>query len=475
MNEPEKFHGVGRFIRMTCARILICVLLMNSLFFLVLGSRSLVNIDTINTRLMRAFLDDTLLYNDWSSLDSLRGMDQFSDAVMFMQLQTRPAHWYDWIVPSWPRTLGDDTLTPSPRPLPWKKVTDSPSKGLLWMTSEVRHQLDENRELPQPGVRMHRYWEGTLPISAWLLSVFDLRVARLLLIHVAYLSVILLSLAALRVSREAFACFLPITSYGILFAEIPYLGQQFMHAGFSIGILAIIGVIMIAVLRGTLGALTIASAAAGAIAVFFDQLNGTALQMGCLIIPAAFYLARARKIAIEGIPAGRLTEITYVATACASFIAGGVLSLLLYYLFQCAVFGFDEAFLSTIKHFHLRMGGRTALYESLSDSYGALYSNLRLMTYGNKYIAIGLIAISLMAWLASMPPLMKSILDSLSGRKNDYWVVFAINLLAALTILGWYAVFRNHTKIHAFFMVRFLYLPLAFGWSNLGYLWIRGR
>lgn len=41
---------------------------------------------------------------------------------------------------------------------------------------------------------------------------------------------------------------------------------------------------------------------------------------------------------------------------------------------------------------------------------------------------------------------------------------------AAAAVIVWFALFRNHTKIHAWFMVRFLYIPLALGWSSLAYV-----
>ena len=92
---------------------------------------------------------------------------------------------------------------------------------------------------------------------------------------------------------------------------------------------------------------------------------------------------------------------------------------------------------------------------------------LYMLTFGNKPAAVALVAISFVPWLISVPLAIKSWMNSRAGRRSDFWAVFIVHSLSALSVIVWYAVFRNHTQVHAWFMVRYLYLPMALGWSNL--------
>lgn len=463
MREQNGFKMVWFMIK----RIVLCVLLMNGLFYSLLASRMLVRTETINMRVLHAFLTEDLLFNDWPAYDSLRGVDQFSDAVMLMQMQVKPKHAYGWITPSWPRVANDASNPASNTPLGSGEITYSRSKALLWLTSDVRMSLNRGRPYTPSSIQMYRYWEGTLPINAWLLVAFDLKQVRLIIFYMTCFALMLLGPASLTISREAFVCFIPIMLFGLLFSGLPFFGQLMMHMGFGIGLLTIVCLLIVVARIQSLGPFVCACSIAGSIAVFVDQLNGVSLQMMCLLIPSSFFLARARRTSLNGIGSNRVVAVVML-TGCFSFIFGGLLSLCFHYALQGAFYGYQEVFGSAYSQLIGRMNDNAA---TLGDSYGTLHRHLDMIAYGNRSLAEWMLVIGIAGWIFGLPSFVKSVIDRIAGKHNEYYPIFMVNFLAAMVVLIWYAIFRSHTKIHGWFMVRYFYLPYALGWSNIAYLW----
>jgi hypothetical protein len=74
-----------------------------------------------------------------------------------------------------------------------------------------------------------------------------------------------------------------------------------------------------------------------------------------------------------------------------------------------------------------------------------------------------MILMSIIGWLSSAAIVVAIAVRrrSLSILNRDYVVIF----LAASILAAWLAFFRNHSAIHAYFMVRTLFVPLALGFA----------
>lgn len=432
-------------------RFLVCVLILNIMLHLIVASRSLTSISRINDKVVRAYTTKDLQLIEYPLLDGLRGLDQFGDNCMMMQMQIKNAHWYDAFMAPWPETIGDKTDT---------------SVELLRYSREIRDNLQKNLPTPVSKKFMHRYWEGQLVYCAFLLQVFDLAEVRMILKSATYLAFALLAVAALWVSREAMCCFLPVVTFGICFSSVPYLGQSMIHSGYSISLVMIALMFLVVDVKNSLNSIMIASTIIGAVSVFVDQLNGVSLQGLCLIMPTALYLARKQRArSIQ--PAGGLpVEVVYVATAFVCMVASAFLTIILHVGLQAVFYGFDATFGTTVFELNLRLNTDT----TLGGAFKSLFIGMNVLTYGHIAQACALAGMSLLAWMFGSFVFYKKLRGGSAAWTTGYPPVFVVNACASLLPFIWYALFRNHTQIHGGFMSRYLYLPMALGWSNLLYL-----
>jgi hypothetical protein len=89
------------------------------------------------------------------------------------------------------------------------------------------------------------------------------------------------------------------------------------------------------------------------------------------------------------------------------------------------------------------------------DAASKLYTWLPQLT-GGPATATGLLMLSVLAWMAALGALVVR-------RGWDLFLDLAVLVIAAGGIFAWYRLFLNHTYVHAFFMVRMVALPIAYG------------
>ena len=103
---------------------------------------------------------------------------------------------------------------------------------------------------------------------------------------------------------------------------------------------------------------------------------------------------------------------------------------------------------------------------TLYDVLDAMVKYHPILGGGSSSSATVMILTSMLGWSSGaaivlvMAVQRRALSDSLC---RDYVVVF----LAASIVIAWLAFFRNHSSIHAFFMVRTLFVPLALGFAAL--------
>lgn len=442
-----------RFIRACwyiATRAFICAVIMNMVFYLLIASRTIHDVRKINQHILNAFDRGDLQSEDFPKLDSYRGIDQFSDASLLMQIQFGSAHWYDKFIL-----------------MPYVPHTDeSPSlcEDLRMVSLYIKDTLDSGRPLPVAKESYHRYWEGQAPIGALLMAHMELRQVRLLLTELSYLAFALLAFAALGVSRKAFCCFFPVVVYGILFSEIPYMGQLMIHMGFMISIFTAAGFLFVVNTRNTYATLIYASAVAGTICLFVDQLCGIMMQTMSLMIPGAYLLGNKRRSHVTAMGITERMELQYVLATCIAFLLGAVMSYVLKIGLLMSVYGFNETLGTILWKMDNWMNGGKA---TIADAWRATFKNYHFSTFQHEPLARYLFIIGIALWAASFfLPLILMLRNRLKPP-HGYWPIFFMNVFAVCVVFGWYAVFRNHTRVHAFFMARYLYIPLALGWSNL--------
>jgi hypothetical protein len=432
-------------------RVLACVVAMNALFYLFNGTRFFNSVDRINLHVLNAFKTGDFDFNDYSMTYSYGGMDRFSDAYLMMQLQTA-------MQPAW------KTFLVVPRP---PRIIEGISycKNLYQMSMLVRAALDQKKPLPLTTQYLHHYWEGQLTICSFLLAHFELMQVHLILIVLSYFAFGAMGMAAQWVSREAFLGMAPVVVFGFFFSSIPGVGPLMVHLGFAVSILGVVLFLLAVDAKNDVSRVACMAAVVGALAVYVDQLTGATLQAFCLAGPAAFYLARKREQGFRETPWPSALEATYALAAWTGTLAGVVLSYGLKLLVQCCLFGYRETFLLAYTELNYRMNHAT-----VAEAFASLWNHFDYLAFWDHRLACAVLAASVAAWVVSAAVLAAALLGRMAGRTRGYPAVFMLNLVASLIIIAWYVVFRDHTHVHSFFMGRYLYLPMAFGWSNLTWL-----
>lgn len=428
--------------------IAITVICANSCFYGFHGTRLLTSPLRINGHVIQAFQAKDLIGQDWPLNDSLRGIDQFSDAYLMYQLQLRiePRYQTIFLVPGFNASDGSMCVT------------------LEKYSYSLRHKIVEGQPLPSTSIFLHRFWEGPLPVSAILLDGLELSQIRLIFKSLAYLGFALLGMAAIWVSRESLITFMPIVVFGFLFSGIPYLGQSLVHMGFTIGLFTMAATMVFVNAKLTLRRLVLAFTLAGAVGVYFDQLNGTLLQMLSLALPTAYYVVHRARLARET----TMKDYFCVAIAAFSLVAGAFLSYMLKLGLLSMMFGYGNTFGLAMAEINHRMNSDVSVHRMLD----ALFSRLGVLTYGHSMLGMRLVIICAVAWIISTLPLIKNIRNVGRKRTSEYTRIYCLHFITAIIVISWYFCFRNHTIHHPWLMGRYLYIPLSLGWANL--LWLAG-
>jgi hypothetical protein len=97
-------------------------------------------------------------------------------------------------------------------------------------------------------------------------------------------------------------------------------------------------------------------------------------------------------------------------------------------------------------------GGFSISYDAIICK---LFTSIGQLT-GSADISIAVISLSAASWMLAL-------VLATYKRVPKVWRDFTILTIAALPVFGWYAIFKNHTFVHAWFMVRLLAAPIGLG------------
>jgi hypothetical protein len=308
---------------------------------------------------------------------------------------------------------------------------------------------------PQSGY-YHRYWHGNVAITAFLLSVFDVRQARLTLMNASYFLFMLIPLLAYAHSKTLGIVLGVISGFGICFSGLPYHGQTFAYApAFIWSQFAVLPVLW---LRRTVApdeSFVLLGLILGAIAAFVEPMSGAFVMGGCLFFLTIYFS--------QTETGHRQEAFRSAATALAAFLAGVICSFLFKQTITALFFGWDQTFGVLLTKLWSRMG-LTGERVTTLQVVGALSNNSIYLTFGSPWLRKLLVRGSGAAFLAG------SILIAVDMRRNkwsDRFFDYIAVLGCMVMILVWYTVLPSHTVIHAWITVRLLYIPFAVSWVLL--------
>jgi hypothetical protein len=430
------------------------LLAVNALFLLLALWAARLPRDPLEARVRDAFGSGELIENDWPGLDARRGFNQYHDCSVLQMVTNRDAH-------LWAAAVG---------PLMYNR-----SRGETDRCATLRTLVTEG-----PGTRPYltyrytRYWHGYVPVTAALLSLFQLSQVRLLLMLALYASLLLLVPAAGFRERRLLAVAGSIVLAGVLFWSVPYFGKSLTHGPGDIAV--VLGLVILLRWRHQLvrpEALVWFCALYGAVLVYLEFLTALLPTGAGLLVPLVYLASRARN-GPDGAPA---TAWRLALTALVAFGVGAVACMAIKQILAVIVVGSKSALVfaeylqryvnpspgAALRHFGdtWTSPDDSLLWSSVKTLY-VLLTQGHMLTYGSHRAALVLYGACTVSWLAAGWIAFGS---RRAGARSDFLGCAA----GVAIVVAWALGFQTHTTIHKWWMVRMLLVPLSLGWGVLAW------
>lgn len=451
-NEPPAHAVIGATLRHGARATSIAAAVALALSALLLGLNWLAahtNADLVRGRVLAAFANGDLLPTNYLEGDTVRGANQINDCLTLVSILLRTGD------------AARDGLAPL------VPQADS-SRGGQPMCAQLRTLAELGPSASsQPGLKPYsRYWHGLAALTALLLNVLDLAELRCSLKSAFYaLGACTVSIGLLRARRGTSG---PDARAGIaaatmalcllLFSGAPWFAQSLTHGYSDIAMLLLLACgCWWSLERVSLAGLAVLGAVCGTITIYLEYLNGPIPSvMVVLLVMVGFDAPNELNLAQRW--ARTVTAISAYVTAIGTSLAAKMLATI-------AVFG-TAVLAEFIDALAVRVGNNKPVYALAADSRNFTLRDLFNSVSGN---------LEQIAWLF---PHFGYFLVCLAGLELGYgawWLwrrrardayAYAMMsaLLASVVVPAWYLAFRNHTNIHAWFMVRLMAWPLATGW-----------
>ncbi len=400
--------------------------------------------EPMRQNLRQSIAEGSLQSEDWPR-DRTLGVNQYNDCLLVMMARFRQSPWSSAVSPL-------VVFNDYPQPLldPQGKVRQECSIAVDAVQSDhPREMLPRAYYLPYD-----RYVHGyRIPFHVLISvgSLADIRflyrvlvVGLLLLVIVAHLSRLYrscrCSTPAEWVSHAGFAV---IPASILLFSGIDYYAQSLTHGPSDILLIAAYAWLSLRPLPQGLEA-DLRTAMLGGLAFGFEFLHGTLPVMLAMVLGCTALHSFRLHTAISSL------EVTRSVAACIAGATGAALAKILAAMTALGPTAI-AAFLGQLTY---RMGGEDYL---LSEVVARLQSSLHM-------IAWGVAPIGQLAVVAGIMSALAALLAALFGKMARWRRMAVITALLSIgVIFTWYALFRNHTAIHALFMVRMLAWPIGMG------------
>ena len=369
-------------------------------------------------------------------LDSTRGDEPWGDAnTLRMAIYRGPSKWKDALAPRLLKPADGIERHPA-----------AELSGAVFRTIAFD---------PQSGY-YHRYWHGNVAIASFLLTVFDVRQARLVLMNSSYFLFMMIPLLAYAHARRLGIILGVICGFGIWFASLPYHGQTFAYApAFIWSQFVVLPVLWFQRAAGPDRSVIPLGLILGAIAAFVEPMSGAFVLTGCLLFLSLYF-------SVPDSDRGRVA-FEKSARGLAAFLAGLFCSLLFKQITVAPFFGWGQTFGAFIAELIWRIGltGEKVTYFRLVETVGA---NLIYLTFGSFLLMKVLVFTSGGAFLIGST---LTAIDIARNKQNEYLFDYIAVLVSITLVAGWYFILPSHNVIHAWITVRLLYLPCALSWVLL--------
>ena len=394
----------------------------------------------------RGFARGDLLPEGWDLKDTARGADPYTDCLVLQTALYRENEaWRDAISSS---AVGQGDLD-----------------GRHLLICETLQRLCTPSPLEAQYRPHYRYWWGSRAVNSFLLAVTSISGVRTVYRITNYLCFVLLLLFAELYSRRMLATLAPISLYGIAFSGISFYGA--MLAESPSGIWAFLGPALILLFYRRLVLsewLAYGCTLVGCVAAFLDLF--AALAMHAMLLFVVVYFAEAESAGPRMKPAALRRAVAMLAM----WVVGFAVTLIFKQLIDVLVYGTQPVlgvFLGQLK-FRLGTGDQTmfGVKPGILPGLKNIGYSLDMLTYGSRRFAIWMAIGSTLGWVLAV--LMAAIQRTRDPEQRYGWDLAAVALATGI-LAAWYSIFTQHTQIHAWLLVRPVYLPLSFGWALCGW------
>jgi hypothetical protein len=308
---------------------------------------------------------------------------------------------------------------------------------------------------PSESYTYTRFWHGYSTVMSAMLQVMPLGGYRGLLTMLCYGGVAFAGFCAAMRGRETLLVLLPLLVVSFAASEIDQLGALVSHSPAFISIWAMAGLLLLLQNRLNFLGLLLFALSFGAVEAFLDAMILCPLSASVAIIFAN--VARLDKLRRATLHEVVVFNLAVVFAWCFGFLGSYLCKLGA----TIAVMGFDPVIAPFIAQLKLRMSPAGETPWSFLRSLG---SQLYKLDYGNYHqSAAKLLMFSLMVvgWVFASVGLVAATRAGATRRGLGNGAGF---ITAALFILCWFALFREHTILHSWFMVRVTIIWTAGGW-----------
>jgi hypothetical protein len=393
-------------------------------------------------KIERAFARGDLLPEGWSPNDTERGADHFTDCLVLQTTLYREKEvWRDAISSS--------------------AVIEGDLDGRRMYICETLQKLCTASPLDNQYKPYYRYWWGSRAVNSFLLAVTNITGLRAIYRIANYLCFTLLLLFAGLYSRRVLATVAPISFYGIAFSGVSVYGTMIAESPSCLW--AFLGPALILLFHRRLvrsGWLMYTCALVGCVAAFLDLM--AALAMHAMLLFFVIYFAGAEAIG----PKMKIAALRRAVAMLAVWVSGAALTITFKQLVDMLVYGMDPVLGVFLGQLKFRLGAwdqsMFGVKPGIMPGFKNIAHSLGMLTYGSRKIGVLMVIGSALGWVLAV--VMAAIIQVRDPKRRYGWDFAAVGLATAI-LATWYAIFPQHTQIHAWLLVRPMYLPFSFGWA----------
>ncbi len=436
---------------------------MNAVFYGLHYLSVLVPAGTVKTRTAEAFRAQNLVPENYpkirhglSSNYALIGLDQFTDGLVIqMSLYRHPSALRAAFLPK--IAMPADSTRHGTIRNNAGEVADEIARNGNPCETVRRMVVGGEPASESPSYYYHRYWWGQKVVLSLLLPFFDYFQINNLLKVLTYFVFMAIACYIALVEPRRFLIFFPIAVMGTLFSGIIYYGGLTDSTTFLASLFFLAALLIVQHRTQEPHRLVPLFVILGSLAAFIYSMRGGLMLFCSIAFLILFFITFQNHRPADRFINSCACLAFFFAAFFASFAVRQAVSAL--WLDWNTVFG---DFVIQLKY-RIGTGGRD--YDgSLFRLIGREFDNYLYAAYNSKWLSDVLVGGGLLAWIVSA-----GLAVVVAVRRKSMSVLFewlAVCAAAAI-VFARIALLRNHSYVHAWFIGRYMFLPLSFGWTGL--------